>query len=297
MVATNPRKIGGLNATVRRGKGGGTMELSLPGLQASLRAGAHTGQVDHVSVDDGSRAIGYSPGADTSFGGTLTSAPGGASPSAAAGRTKSERLVGFETTATRGDEERVAFAGGREFAIVHEGAPASLSLTLSSFGADGLPVAIRLPKVQLPRGAKLRAAPADWRRLASAGVRLTMSVGGRTRTTLVKGRRVGRAFALPRGATIADGGSGLSLAVRLKHPPPGSWVSPTVSVLRGGRVVAKSRPAQFSGPSMARESIPLDRRLRPGRYRLRIGLLETVVEAPSIQSSVVVRKRMPLRIR
>ena len=86
MVATDPRKAGDLTATVRRGKGGGAMDLTLPGLQASLQAGAHPGQIDHVAVDDTAHAIGYSPGATTPYGGTLVSAPGGAAKSSAAER-------------------------------------------------------------------------------------------------------------------------------------------------------------------------------------------------------------------
>ena len=294
MLATEPRKAGRLTATVRRGKKGGAMEISLPGLQASLLTGAHAGQIDHVTVDERADAIGYSPGApSTPFGGTLVSAPRGAS--ASADRARTERLVKFETTATRGDEERVAFARGQAFTIAHQGAPAALSLTLSSFGPDGLPVAVRLPKVHLGRGAKLSVAPTDWRRLGSAVVRLTSSTRGRTSTRVLRGRRIGRSFATVRSAALAAGGSRVDLSLRLRHAPAGASISPVVEVLRGRRVVAKTTPSQLSGGAMRRAGLPLDRRLPRGRYTLRARLLETVADGLT-QSSVVVRRRLPARV-
>ena len=297
MLATDPRKARRLTATVRRGKKGGAMEMSLPGLQASLQAGAHPGQVDHVSVDDAARAIGYSPGANTGFGGTLVSAPGGGGKaSASAAKTKSERLVDFETTASRGDAERVAFRRGRAFTLSHEGAPAGLSLTLQSFGTKGLPVAVRLPRMHLARGEKLSVAPTDWRRLGSSRVRLTATVGGRTSTRFVRARALGRRFAAVRSAKLSGDGTRVDLALRLKHAPKGAWVSPVVEVLRGGHVVARSRPAQLSGSAMKRASLPLSKRLGPGRYRLRVRLLETVTHG-LVQGSVVVRKRLAARVR
>ena len=60
--------------------------------------------------------------------------------------------------------------------------PAALSLTLSGLGADGLPVAVRLPKAHLVRGERLSAAPTNWRKLGSAPIRVTTRVHGRTST-------------------------------------------------------------------------------------------------------------------
>ncbi len=178
-----------LTATVRRGKKGGAMEMTLPGLQASLQAGAHAGQIDHVTVDDGARAIGYSPGASTPFGGTLVSAPGGAAKSSAADRARSERLVEFQTTSTRGGEDRVAFAHGRAFThLPRRGAGGALAdpLELRHEGAPG-----GGPAAEDPPGARGEAdrAPTNWRQLGAARVRLTSSVHGRTSTRFVKGRR------------------------------------------------------------------------------------------------------------
>src|SRR5262249_59862988 len=116
--------------------------------------------------------------------------------------------------------------------------------------ADGLPVAVRLPKSHLVRGEKLSAVPTNWRKLGSAPIRVTTSARGRTSTRLVKGSRLGRSFAFVRGAKLS--GSHVSLALRLKHPPKGAAVSPVVEVVRGSNVVAKSKPASFSGRGMAK---------------------------------------------
>ena len=294
MVATDPRKAGDLTATVRRGKGGGTMDLTLPGLQASLQGGAHSGQVDQVAVDEHTQEIGYSPGASGPFGGTLISAPGGAGKSSAAKASASDRTVDFQTTSSSGGGDTVSFARGRAFAIDHEGAAAGLSLMLSGPGADGLPVAVRLPRAHLAPGEKLSAAPTNWRKLGSAPIRVTSKLHGRSSTRMVRGHRLGRSFATVRGAKFDSAGSRLTLALRLKHPPKGAAVSPAVDVVRGGKVVARSKPARFTGAGMARPTLVLTKRVGGGRHTLRIRLLETN-ETGLLQSSTVVRKRLSTR--
>jgi hypothetical protein len=292
MLATDTDKAGDLTATVRRGKGGGGMDLALPGTRASLQADVKAGQVDKVIVDNHAGEIGYSPGAATPYGGTLISGPGGAAKSSAAESSTSERMADFQTTSSKGGEDTVSFAHGREFTINHEGAAAGLSLTLSGFGADGLPVAVRLPKAHLSRSEKLTAAPVSWHKLGSAPIRIRTRVHGRTSTLLVRGHRLGRSFAAVRGAKIS--GAKLSLALGLKHRPKGAAVSPVVEVLRGSKVVARSKPASFSGGAMAKPSLRLTHKVGAGRYTLRIRLLETV-ESHLLQSSTVVRKRLSVR--
>ena len=294
MVATDPGKAGDLTATVRRGKGGGAMDLTLPGLQASLQAGVNPGQVDHVTVDDNASEIGYSPGATTPYGGTLVSAPGGAAKSSAAKAATTEREVDFQTTSSKGGGDTVSFAHGQVFTIEHEGRPAALALTLSGLGADGLPVAVRLPKAHLAQGERLSAAPTNWRKLGSAPIRVTARVHGRTSTSLVRGHRLGRSFAAVRGAKFDSSGTHLNLALRLKHPPKGASISPVVEVLRGGKVVAKTKPAQFSGGAMARPSLALSKPVGGGHYKLRVRLLEMVADGLA-QDSTVVRRSLTAR--
>jgi hypothetical protein len=198
-------------------------------------------------------------------------------------------MAGFQTTSSKGGGDTVSFVRGKQFTIDHDGAAAGLTLTLSGFGADGLPVAVRLPKARLARGEKLTAAPTGWRKLGTSRIRVTTRVHGRTSTRMVKGTRLGRSFAAVRGASLS--GSHLSLTLRLKHPPKGAAVSPVVDVLRGGKVVAKSKPAGFSGSRMARPSMALTRPVRSGRYTLRVRLLETVPVGLA-QGATVVRKRL-----
>jgi len=293
MLATDTGKAGRITATVRRGKGGGAMELALPGTRTSLEAGVHPGQVDHVTVDDRAGEIGYSPGRTTPFGGSLVSGPGGAASSAAATAAAKERTADFQTTSSKGGDT-ISFSHGREFTIEHDGSPAALALTLSGPGADRLPVAVRLPRARLARGERLTAAPTNWRQLGSSPIRVTTRVHGRTSTRLVKGRRLGRSFAAVRGAKLDASGARLTLALRLKHPPKGAAVSPVVDVLRGRRVVSRSRPARLTGASMARPILALTRPLKGGSYTLRVRLLETV-EVGLGQSATVVRKRLHLR--
>jgi hypothetical protein len=293
-VLADTRTAGTVMATVKRGKGGGAMELALPGTRASLDAHAPPGQVDHVTVDDRSGEIGYSPGATTPFGGTLVSTPGGAAKTSAAKRTPSDHLAEFRTTSSKNGADTVSFARGHLFTIDHEGAPASLSLTLSGSGPDGLPVAVRLPGTRLARGEKLSAAPVAWRRVGSVPIRVTIRTRGRRSTRFIRGRRLGRSFAAIRGARIDPSGSSIALAIRLKHPPKGAAISPVVEALRGRRVVARSRPARFTGAAMAKPTLALTRPLGGGSYTLRTRLLETV-ESGLTQSSSVVRRRLAAR--
>jgi hypothetical protein len=294
LLATDSSKAGRITATVRRGKKGGAMQLPLPGVDTSLQAHTDAGQVDHVTIDYDAGAIDYRPGAGTALEGTLIAAPRGGAASAVSSATRSEHLARFATTSRRGGGDRIGFSHGRAFSITHEGAPAGLSLTLQSFGKKGLPVAVRLPKFHLARGARLSAAPTDWRRLRK--IRITTTIQGRKSTRLVKGHPLGRRFATIRKAKPAGGGSRIALSLRLRHAPKGSWVSPVVEALRHGKVVARTRPAQLSGSSMKRASLPLSKRLRPGRYRLRVRVLETVTDG-LVQGSVVVRKRFSARVR
>ena len=294
MVATDPGKAGDLTAAVRRGKGGGAMDLTLPGLQASLQAGANPGQVDRVSVDEGADAIGYSPGATTPYGGTLVSAPGGAARASAAKAATTEREVDFQTTSSKGGGDTVSFAHGQAFTIEHGGRPAALALTLSGLGADGLPVAVRLPKAHLARGEKLSAAPTNWRKLGSAPIRVTARVHGRTATSLFRGHRLARSFAAVRGAKFDSSGTHVNLALRLKHPPKGASISPVVEILRGRKVIAKTKPAQFSGAAMARPSLALSKPLGGGHYKLRVRLLEMVADGLA-QDSTVLRRSLTTR--
>jgi hypothetical protein len=116
-------------------------------------------------------------------------------------------------------------------------------------------------------------------------------VRGRTSTRLVNGTRIGRTFAAVRGAKLDSAGTHLSLALRLKHPPKGATVSPVVEVLQGRNVVARSRPAEFGGRSMARPSLTLSKPVGHGSHRLRVRVLETVADGLT-QDSVVVRKAL-----
>ena len=86
----------------------------------------------------------------------------------------------------------------------------------------------------------------------------------------------------------------LTLALRLKHPPKGASISPVVEVLRGGKVIAKTKPAQFSGGEMARPSLALSKPVAAGHYKLRVRLLEMVADGLA-QDSAVVRRSVRAR--
>ncbi len=298
MVAFNPKVAAPLTATVERSAGGGAMHMNLPGLQASLQTTAHAGQVDHVSVDPRTDAIGYqTSAASTPLEGTLlsaSSAAAGARASASTTSALSDHLVQFQTTAYHGGDEQLAFKGGREFVLHHSGPPATLAVSLSALSAGGQPIAVRLPSVRLASGETLSVAPGSWKALSSSLVRLTTSIDHHVTSRLVRGRTLGRPFASIRRAVLqASGLHSDRVEVRLgvSHAPAHAWLSVAATVTRGGHAVMQAAPIQLDGPTLRAGDVylALPKRLPPGRYALHLRLLEATVSA-SVQGSKIVTR-------
>jgi hypothetical protein len=287
------------------------MEMNLAGLQASLQAGGHAGQVDHVSVDPRSDTIGYQTNAPhTALGGTLVTVPGtGASATgagdvaarASATSSLSDHLVGFQLASGRGGGEQLSFRSGSELVLHHTGPRTSLSLTLSAFAANGQPLAVRLPPLRVVAGETLRVAPQNWRALGSTPVRVSVTLRGRTTTRFTRGRKKGGRFASVSHATLASLGGGhyradLDLAVR--RAPARGWLSAAATVTRNGRVVVRATPVQLDASALRSGSVrlTLPAVLAAGRYELRVRLLEASADG-AIQGSVVVGRTLSVRAR
>jgi hypothetical protein len=289
---------------VKRGKGGGAMTMNLPGLQASLEAHGKPGQVDQVSVDPKDDTIGYQAGAGgTGFRGTLLASPGAKAGAHSSKATTglSDHLVGFETSSGKGAGDQVSFGSGRAFAFSHDGAPTSLSLTLSAFDAMGRPVAVRLPAVHVGSGAMVKVTPANWRALVSSRIRISTTAGGRTSTRDVRGRTIGSQFATVRHASIVKlggGGSGVALKLHLRHPPKRGWIAFAGGLSRGGHSVGRTRPLQLSAQAMRRGKalLQLPKGLKGGHYTLKLRALETTAEPGGIQGSQTVTRSFKLRL-
>lgn len=303
LVSFQPSMTGPLTATVARASGGGAMSLTLPGLQASLQANVHPGQVDHVRVDPHTDAVSYQTTAPSVvLGGTLLSAPGAAAGARAAAPSRSalsDRLVQFQLASGRGGGETLAFPQGGTLSLHHSGAPTNVSLTLSSFAPSGQPVAVRLPSVRLAGGATLEVSPKSWRALTGAPVSITVSLHGHSTHRLVRGRTVGRRFATVRSASLkALGGRRyqLSMLLGFRGTPRQASLSVGASVLLGGRLVERAAANQLTGAELQRASalLALPRPLAPGRYTLRLRLLETT-RSGAVQGSVVVSRALTVR--
>jgi hypothetical protein len=292
LLYADARKAGPITATVKRGSKGGEMNMNLPGMQATIDAQTHKGQVDHVGVDPGGRFIDYQAGgASTPYDATLLAAGGsGGASSSASAPTLSEHLVKVGATAGGSGSEHLSFQGGRSFSLDHGGPAGPVSLTLSAIGKNG-PVAVRLPMIRVSRGAAIDVTPLSWGALGSSSVRVRTKAGGKSSTRLVKGRQLGRAFATVRSAKLHAGKGGLILKLRVRHPSGEDWVSPAVTVLRGGHTIARSAPAQLIDAGLRRGTakLKLSRSVPGGRYTLRIRLLEVTAEGPIQASKVVTR--------
>ncbi len=301
LVTLGPDARGTVSATVKRGKGGGAMNMYLPGLQANLEADGKPGQVDRVSVDPKDDSIGYTAGAGgTGFGGTLLASPGAHSSKAAS--SLSDHLVGFETSSGKGAGDQVSFGSGRAFVFSREnGAPTNLTLTLSAFDAQGRPVAVRLPAVHVGSGATVSVTPANWRALGSSRIRVSTTAAGRTSTRDVRGRSIGSQFATVRHASVVElggGGNGVALKLHLRHPPKRGWIAFAGGLSRSGHSVGRTRPLQLSAEAMRKGKalLQLPKGLKGGHYTLKLRVLEATAEPGGIQGSQTLTRSFKLRL-
>jgi len=308
LVSFDPKTAGPLTATVGRSAGGGAMSMNLPGLQASLQTGGGAGSTDHVSVNPHTDAIGYNTSAShASLGGTLLSnpaAPAGAASvagQAASASPLGDRLVQFKLTSSHGGGETVSFPTGHGFVLHHAGAATNVALTLSSFAANGQPVAVTLPAQHVVAGETLKVTPSNWRALGSGAVRVSATVHGRTRVRYVHGRPIGRRYASVRTAKLKALGHHryrIALTLGVHGAPKGAWISVAASVLRHGHKVEQAAPLQLSGAKLrrGRAQIVLPRALAAGHYALQLRLLEATTVGP-VQGSVVVSKTLSTRVK
>ncbi|HET9102572.1 MAG TPA: hypothetical protein VFN55_04410 [Solirubrobacteraceae bacterium] len=301
LVSLDPRRAGLLTATVERHPGGGAMNVQLPGLEAALQGGSQKGQVDHVSVNPHTDTIGYRAGAPSPFSGSLLSAPGAQAAAAGPAGELSDRVVQFQTSNSRGGSDTLAFPSGRQLVITHTGSPAALSLKLSAFTAQGLPIAVQLPTVRLVAGEKLKVAPTSWRALGSTTVRLTASVHGRTVVKRVRGRLIGRRFATLTGAhlvPLGGGRYGVALGLRVRRAPSQAWIAIAATLVQGRRQLQRALPVQLSRAALRSGIVhlTLPGKVARGRYALVIRLLETT-PAGLAQDSALLTSRVNTTVR
>jgi hypothetical protein len=301
LVAANPNTTGPLTATVARSPGGGSMVMNLHGLQATLSGGARKGQVDTVTVDPKTDALGYKTNVSgATLTGSLVSAPGAAAGAratsvraSAAASSSSDHVVQLRMSAGRGRADQLTFAHGRELVVHHTGPAATVSLTLSALAANGMPVAVQLPAVTIGAGATLRVSPANWRALASTAVRVTTVAHGHAKTRLIHGHVLGKSFATVRRATLtALGGRRYRIDLTLAgHAPAHAWLSIAASVSSRGRVTERAKPVQILGAALAagKVQLSLPKPLAAGRYKLALHLLEAVTSGAAQGARAITR--------
>ncbi len=302
-VALRPGETATLTASVKRGAGGGGMEMMLPGLEATLAARVHKDQSDEVGVDPHADSISYEAGApNTSLSGSLLSTPiSGAGAAAARDSELSDRTASFSTSLAKDAQDTLAFPHGRQLTLTHSGVAAQLSLTLSSFEPDGQPVGVALPELRLGTGERLAVSPENWSALASTPIRLTITVRGRTTTETVRARAIGKAFATVTGATIKTvrgGKAALALRLRVTHAAANASLSIIATVRNGKQVVRHTAPNRLLTTALSRgtATLSLGRRLAPGRYRLEIKLLEVTPQGMT-QGSALITSRKAIVVR
>ncbi len=286
-----------LSASVRRSGRGGSMAMELPGLEAELSTGGGANTIDHVTVNAAADAITYAAGSHRApLTGVLLSRPAAATATAAA--VEPDQLVKFATTSTPGGSDRFSDRHGA-FAVSHTGPTTTMSVALSAFTAQGLPVEVRLPTMRLKAGETVTATP-RWSALGHARVPLAITVNGHTRHTSVAARSLARPFARLLGATIAAPATGAAtLTLRFAHTRfvAGRSLAIAATVRRTRGVLATSTPARivpaanFSGSA----TIALSARLSPGRYVVRVRVLESSGDE-ALQSAAIVSRVFRVRV-
>lgn len=295
-------RSGPTRAHVRRGAGGGSMHFGLHGSQIAIDAAVSEGQEDDLTIDRRKATVTYAPGAArTKIRADLTRTASSRGKNGSGARTTragsgAGRAARVRTIVGRGGVT-LRFAGGSTVEVRNHGSATTVTTSLTALDRGRRPVAVKPPTTRLPADATLRIAPLDWRKLDSGFVRMTVTSKRGSDTRIVRGHLIGRSFATARNASARSGDGAISLSLRLHRMPSGASVSPAVQVLRGRKVIARSRPSRFDGQALhAPLTIPLDRELPAGRYRLRMRLLETVADGP-IQGSRVHRELIPLLVR
>lgn len=317
LMTLDPKQAGTLTATIDRGAGGGGMNLLLPGLQASLQAGAHAGQTDHVTIDPHTDAIGYATSAThTTLSGTLLSAPPsatGGSADASPGTASAAAITGAANVHHKqpsalpdhlaqfsldgggsGAHEQISFADGRSFILAHSGPPATLSLTLQGF-AGGVPTAVQLPPQPVAGGATVSVEPQrGWGTLGSGVVQITTTIHGHRRVRRVRGHRLGSRFAGARRTKLTALGGGhyrLSVTLGLHRVPKHATLSIGATIVRHGRMVMKAKPVSLQGGALkaGKASLTLPKTLG-GRYTVKLRLLEITLSGAAVQGSTTVTR-------
>jgi IPT/TIG domain-containing protein len=297
LAALDPKQARTLTATIDRAAGGGGMDVRLPDLQANLQAGAHAGQVDHVTIDPRADSIGYATSAShTTLGGTLLSVPPSAAKAALPhGKGPSalqDRLVQFSMGSGSGRHDQLSFPDGRTFIVHHAGAPTTVSLTLQDF-AGGQPTAVQLPPQRVRTGATLRVEPrGGWGKLGSGVVRVASTVHGHTTVRDVPAHRLGNRFASVRRAMLTALGRGryrMDATLSLHHAPRQASLSVRASILQRGHTLIQAKPVLLQGVGLqaGKVTVTLPTTLRKGRYELQLRLLE-IATSGVVQSSATI---------
>jgi len=172
---------------------------------------------------------------------------------------------------------------------------------LSAFASDGHPVAVKLPPMKLRSGESVTMTPADWGRLGTVPVHIVVAERGRKRSRTSRGRMLGVRFARVGGVRLVAGEAGsparAEVGIVVRRLPDDATLSIALDVLRGAQVVTQSVPVQLVGADITSGSheVVLVDALAPGRYRVRVRLLETVSDGPMQASRVVkVLRRLTL---
>jgi hypothetical protein len=294
IVAVSPKDSAStVTASVARGAGGGGMAVYLPGLEGQLTVGSRAGTTDHVGVTPATGTLTYTSSArHPSLSGVLLTRP-------AAGAARSanpDQLVKFSLEGAGAGAETLSDRHG-VVTVGASGAPATLTLALSGFSNQGVPVEVSLAPVRLSAGETLAASP-KWSALTGSRVALTTTVNGRRRRMLVAAHPVGRAFARVTGASLRlprSGAAVLDLRLAVSHPAATETLS-IAATISGGGVRAATTPTRVVANRSLRglAVVPLDERLKPGRYTVNVRVLEVSSDG-ALQGAVVVKRRFTVR--
>jgi hypothetical protein len=169
-----------------------------------------------------------------------------------------------ETHASAGGSDTVGFAGDGALTYAHDGAPATLELTLTTVRSNGGPTTFLSGPVAVGRGDRLRAEPLDreLRRL-----KLTIrDASGRGTTKVLRNRdRAHGAIELGRPRLS---GRRLSVGLRLSGLRGRAIAGVGLRLVRGKRVVARTAYSLKDAHRTRGISWRLPRSVRPGHYRV-----------------------------
>ncbi len=212
-------------------------------------------------------------------------------------KASASRVATIDTRTFAGGAETVALPGGSSLRYEHDGAPTRFSFELQSVQRGASAAHFESGPLQIGKGDRIVATPADWRRLDSVRVSVRRA-NGKVTTRRIRNRATSPVkIAVSKPALRKTGGrTRATVTTRLRSVVADSVLGVTLRLRRNGRTVARKGFAVKQPRNASRAfSFPLPKGVRPGTYRLQADV--SVLSTGAKPTAKRVARRAVVRVR